>query len=324
MTAGAGSRPTVIAVADADAAADAAVRLIAAALPGGPAPTAAADASIVPPAGSMVPPTGSPVPPAGSPSGRAAERTTNDPIEHPLSTGEGEPDAATALTGPPGTVEGVPGTASAVARGDHRVDDGEARTAIALAGGRTPIEAFRRLGRRPIAWERVDVFLADERCVPYDHPDSNARAIDEALGRRGYRLHRLAETGSAGDRAHAYAHELDERPLALVLLGMGEDGHVASLFPQHGGLDANGTTVAILDSPKPPPERVSLTLPRIAGAERIVLLVTGAGKAEALRRALEEPSPEAPASLLPHDRLTVIADADALRGARDAGLLPAT
>jgi 6-phosphogluconolactonase len=286
VSAPAASPPTVIAVADADAAADAAVRLVVAALPAGSGAAAPADPAVAPP------------------------------------TGAADEPGATALTGPPGTVEGVPGTASAVARGDDHVDEADARTAIALAGGRTPLETFRRLGAQPIAWDRVDVFLADERCVAYDHPDSNARAIDEALGRRGYALHRLAETGSPGDRAHAYAHELDERPLALVLLGMGEDGHVASLFPRHGGLDANGTTVAILDSPKPPPERVSLTLPRIAAAERIVLLVTGAGKAEALRRALAEPSPDAPASLLPHDRLTVVADADALRAARDAGLVP--
>lgn len=201
-------------------------------------------------------------------------------------------------------------------------NDGGERTAVALSGGRTPIEAFRRLGEHPVAWDRVDVFLADERCVPYDHADSNARAIDEALGKRGYTLHGLPATGSPGDRARAYAHELAGQPLAFVLLGLGEDGHTASLFPGHGGLDADGDTVAILDAPKPPPERVSLTLPRIAAAARIVLLVTGAGKAEALRRTLDRPSPEAPASLLPRERLTVIADEDALRVARDAGLAP--
>jgi 6-phosphogluconolactonase len=231
---------------------------------------------------------------------------------------------------------GAPVTVLAVADADTAADaavrlmvaalpgdgDASARTAIALSGGRTPIEAFRRLGERPVAWDQVDVFLADERCVPYDHADSNARAIDEALGKRGYTLHGLPATGSPGDRARAYAHELGDRPLALVLLGLGEDGHTASLFPGHGGLDANGATVAILDAPKPPPERVSLTVPRIAAAERIVLLVTGSGKAEALRRTLDRPSPEAPASLLPRHRLTVIADADALRAARDAGLVP--
>lgn len=274
--------PTLIAVADADAAADAAVRLLVAALP--PAGAHPGDGPAAPADGSAAP----------------------------------EPDA---LAGPPGTVEGVPGTVAGVGRAGDSAPVGP-RTAVALTGGRSPIETFRRLGPQPVDWASVDVFLSDERCVPYDHADSNARAIDDALGRRGYHLHRLAETGSPGDRARAYAHELDERPLALVLLGIGEDGHVASLFPGHGGLDANGATVAILDAPKPPPERVSLTLPRIASAARIVVLALGAAKADALRRTLEGPSPEAPASLLPADRTTVIADAAALAPARAAGLVP--
>ncbi len=250
----ASDRPRLVAVADADAAADAAVRAIAAVLPGTDADAA------------------------------------------------GRPEAPAAATA----------DAGATANG---------RVALALSGGRTPIEAFRRLGARTAAWDRIDVFLADERCVPYDHPDSNARAIDDALGRRGYRLHRLPETGTPGDRARAYGHELAGRPLTLALLGLGEDGHTASLFPGHGALDAEGDAVAILDAPKPPPERVSLTLPRLAAAERLVLLVTGAGKAAALRRTLAGPSPQAPASLLPTGRLTVIADAEALAAARAAGLV---
>ncbi len=272
--------PTLIAVPDADAAADAAVRLLLEVLPS--------------------------TDPASTVGGPARPR--------PAAPGDG----------PPGTVEGIPGAAAGVAGTGERGPDGGPRTTIALTGGRSPIEAFRRLGAQPVTWPCVDIFLSDERCVPYAHEDSNARAVDEALGQRGYTLHGLPETGSPGDRARAYAHDLGDRRLALVLLGLGEDGHVASLFPGHGGLDANGATVAILDSPKPPAERVSLTLPRIAGAERIVLLALGAGKADALRRTLQGPSPLAPASLLPADRLTIVADADALRAARDAGLVPKT
>ena len=266
--------PTLIAVPDPDAAADAVVRLLVEALPG-----------------------------VGTARGAAGPVLPDD-----------------AHDGPPGTVEGVPGAVAGVGTSDVHADPSP-RTAVALTGGRSPIAAYRRLGAQPVDWSCVDVFLSDERCVPYAHADSNARAIDEALGGGGYTLHRLAETGTPGDRARAYAHELDDRPLALVLLGLGEDGHVASLFPGHGGLDANGATVGILDSPKPPPERVSLTVSRISGAARIVLLVLGAGKSEALRRTLEGPSPLAPASLLPADRLTIVADADALRAARDAGLV---
>ncbi|WP_210494153.1 6-phosphogluconolactonase [Patulibacter sp. SYSU D01012] len=205
-----------------------------------------------------------------------------------------------------------------------RATAGGGRAALALSGGTTPVAAYELLGPRVDAPERVDVFLADERCVPYESPDSNARLVDEALGRdRGYALHRLTGVGTPADQATAYAHDLQGRPLDAVLLGLGEDGHTASLFPRHPGLEAGGTTVAVLDSPKPPPERVSLTLPALAEARELVLLVTGAGKADALARTLGEPGIHAPASLLPRDRLTVIADEAALGPARAAGLVPA-
>ncbi|WP_320670426.1 6-phosphogluconolactonase [Patulibacter defluvii] len=197
------------------------------------------------------------------------------------------------------------------------------RARIALSGGGTPVAAYRRLGPLVPDWSAVDVFLADERCVPFDDPDSNARLVVEALepAARELRVHRLVEQGTPVDRAGAYAHDLGEDPLDLVLLGLGEDGHTASLFPGHGALEAEGRTVAVLDSPKPPPERVTLTLPTLAAARRLVLLVTGAGKAAALARSLGEPGPHAPATLLPRERLTVIADEAALADARAAGLV---
>lgn len=202
--------------------------------------------------------------------------------------------------------------------------DGSARVRVALSGGTTPVKAYEQLGPLVQEWPAVDVFLADERCVPYDSPDSNARLVDEALGAdRGHVLHRLSERGSAGDRSRAYAAEIGDAPLDVVLLGLGEDGHTASLFPRHPALEADGVTVAVLDSPKPPAERVSLTLPALQAARRLVLLVTGAGKAEALARTLALPGVDAPASLLPADRLLIIADEAALADARAAGSVPA-
>jgi len=214
----------------------------------------------------------------------------------------------------------VPDAAAAAARTAELLTDaitgavatrGTAR--VALSGGTTPLAAYRLLGPAVGDWAPVDVVLADERCVPHAHPDSNARAIEEALGpgARDLRVRRLVESGAPSDRARAYAHDVGDAPLDVVLLGLGEDGHTASLFPAHGALEAEGTTVAVLDAPKPPPERVTLTLPTLRAARRLVLLATGEGKAEALRRSLGEPSPHAPVSLLPPDRLTVIADADA-------------
>jgi 6-phosphogluconolactonase len=201
---------------------------------------------------------------------------------------------------------------------------GADRVRVALSGGTTPVKAYEQLGPLVEDWPAVDVFLADERCVPYDSPDSNARLVDEALGAdRGHVLHRVSERGSAGERARSYAAAIGEEPLDVVLLGMGEDGHTASLFPGHPALEADGVTVGVLDSPKPPPERVTLTLPALQAAHRLVLLVTGAGKAEALARTLAVPGVDAPASLLPADRLLIIADEAALADARAAGSVPA-
>lgn len=209
------------------------------------------------------------------------------------------------------------GAAIAAAR-----SDGAARVRIALSGGSTPVGAYERLGPLVEEWPSVDVFLADERCVPYEDEDSNARLVDDALGvDRGHVLHRIASFGPPGDRARAYASEIGDAPLDVVLLGLGEDGHTASLFPGHPALEAEGTTVAVLDSPKPPPERVSLTLPALRAARQVVLLVTGAGKADALARTFASPGVDAPAGLLRPDDLLVIADEAALGRARADGLL---
>lgn len=199
---------------------------------------------------------------------------------------------------------------------------GAERVRLALSGGGTPVGAYERLATMVDDWPAIDVFLADERCVPYEDDDSNARLIDEALGvDRGHVLHRLSEVGPPGDRARAYAADIGDAPLDVVLLGLGEDGHTASLEPHHPSLEADGVTVAVLDMKKPPPERVSLTIPALRAAGQLVLLVTGAGKAEALSRTLGTHGAEAPASLLPAERLLVVADEDALAQARADGVV---
>jgi 6-phosphogluconolactonase len=199
---------------------------------------------------------------------------------------------------------------------------GAERVRIALSGGGTPVGAYERLATMVEDWPSIDVFLADERCVPYEDDDSNARLIDEALGvDRGHVLHRLSEVGPPGDRARAYAHDIGDAPMDVVLLGLGEDGHTASLEPEHPSLEADGVTVAVLDMKKPPPERVSLTMPALRAAGSVALLVTGEGKSEALARTLAGHGPEAPASLLRPEHLIVIADEAALTQARADGVL---
>jgi 6-phosphogluconolactonase len=115
--------------------------------------------------------------------------------------------------------------------------------------------------------------------------------------------------------AARYDAEIAGTILDVTLLGMGPDGHVASLFPDHEALAAGGNAVGIHDAPKPPPERISLTLGKLNESRRIVLLVTGEAKREALRRVVDpdgRPDRHVPATLLARQKLLVLADAAAL------------
>jgi 6-phosphogluconolactonase len=116
------------------------------------------------------------------------------------------------------------------------------------------------------------------------------------------------------EAAAAYARELDGTVLDVALNGMGPDGHTASLFPGFPQVHAEGVCLPVHDAPKPPPDRVTLTLSKLNESHRVVLLVTGAAKAPLLARVLAGPDPEVPASLLARDRLEIIADAAALDG----------
>lgn len=183
---------------------------------------------------------------------------------------------------------------------------------VALSGGGTPRATYAALGPLVPDWHGVHLWFADERCVGPDDPDSNALLVRESLVAPGAVTHRVKGELGAEAAAHAYERELTDVVLDVVLLGLGEDGHTASLFPDDAALDAIGRVAAVHDSPKPPPDRVTLTRATLDGSRRLLLLVTGAGKATALAGALGEPSPGAPASLLSRDALTVVADADAL------------
>ncbi len=159
---------------------------------------------------------------------------------------------------------------------------------LVLAGGNTPRRCYELLAHLDVAWGRVSVLFGDERCVHADHPDSNYRMAREALldhvaPATVYRI--PAELGP-DEAAGLYAHVVGAvAPLDIVLLGVGEDGHTASLFPGHPALTASGLAVGIRDAPKPPPQRVTLTLPALQAARRVIILATGAGKADAVARA---------------------------------------
>jgi len=171
---------------------------------------------------------------------------------------------------------------------------GGAQTLV-LAGGTTPRRTYELLAELDVQWGRVTVLFGDERCVPPDHPDSNYRMVKESLLDRvaPATVYRMPAELGPDEGADAYAEVVaNVAPLDFVLLGVGEDGHVASLFPGHPLLRASGLTAGIRDSPKPPPERVTLTLEAIRDAGRVLIIATGAGKADAvaLARRGETPS----------------------------------
>ena len=206
----------------------------------------------------------------------------------------------------------------------------EAGHHIALTGGSTPGDAYRKAADAGADWSRATLWWGDERCVPPDDELSNYRLAKEALldhlpaaDDGGPEVHRMrGERGphvGADDYENALRERLGEqRPrLDVVLLGLGPDAHVASLFPGHDTLGETDRVVvgeehAGLD-PRVP--RITMTLPTLCAGRHVVFLVTGDGKAEAVERSFaREPSTDAPGSLVragAAGRLTVLLDAAA-------------
>lgn len=164
----------------------------------------------------------------------------------------------------------------------------EGARSLVLAGGTTPQRCYELLSQMDIEWGRVTILFGDERCVRPDHPDSNYRMARETLLDRvsPATVHRMPAELGPDEAAGLYAHIVESvAPLDVVTLGVGEDGHTASLFPGHPALKASALVVGIRDSPKPPPQRVTMTLPALQRARRVIILATGAGKADAVAKA---------------------------------------
>ena len=194
---------------------------------------------------------------------------------------------------------------------------------IALAGGGSPKRAYELLAGVEGSWKHVHLWLGDERCVPLDHEDSNARMIRESLfaGERDEQaqLHVLPSPEQPEDAAWLYAQQflaaVPDATLDIVLLGMGPDGHTASLFPGFPQLASReAPVVAVRDSPKPPPARVTFTLPVLQRARFTLLLVTGPEKADALAK-LRAGDESVPVALLGDGLDEVACDAEAAGGA---------
>ncbi|WP_223642200.1 6-phosphogluconolactonase [Corallococcus sp. EGB] len=165
------------------------------------------------------------------------------------------------------------------------------RVSLALSGGNTPRPAYRLLADRTLPWERVDVYFVDERFVPPDHKDSNYLLVKESL-LTPLRLPDAQVFRMQGERtdrdaaARDYEQTLPAK-LDVVLIGVGEDGHTASLMPGHPALrERTRRVLAVEQRAKPPPWRMTLTFPVLQGAGAVLGLVAGEGKRDAMRRVL--------------------------------------
>jgi 6-phosphogluconolactonase len=159
---------------------------------------------------------------------------------------------------------------------------------IVLAGGTTPTATYRLLADSQTDWSAWHIYHGDERCLPVDDEARNSRAADLAWLNRvpipRQQVHPIPAELGAEAAADAYAPIVaDALPFDLVLLGIGEDGHTASLFPGRE-IPSGPLVIPVHDAPKPPPDRVSLTPAALCRSDHILLLMTGSSKREAVAR----------------------------------------
>ncbi|WP_456448652.1 6-phosphogluconolactonase [Thiolapillus sp.] len=157
---------------------------------------------------------------------------------------------------------------------------------LVLAGGSTPRLAYELLAQANRDWQGWQFYLGDERCLPAEHPARNSRMLDQALFSHitveAEQIHMIPAQLGAEAGATAYTEIIqDVLPFDLVLLGLGEDGHTASLFPGHQH-PPDALVVPVHEAPKPPPERISLGYGALSSARQALFLVSGAGKRPAL------------------------------------------
>jgi 6-phosphogluconolactonase len=192
---------------------------------------------------------------------------------------------------------------------------------LAVSGGKSPIAMFEQLRVQPIAWSKVHVLLVDERCVPHEHADSNTALV---------RQHLLQDAAAAAmltpyfdtlpetlDQAalNALVKAADLRlaalpwPIDVAVLGMGEDGHTASLFPDAPGLEtalrSNGPMAWVTPSTAPHP-RLTLTLPALLSSRELVLSIAGNAKTAVYQQALKRANLALPVSLVLHQHQTPV------------------
>lgn len=194
---------------------------------------------------------------------------------------------------------------------------------LALAGGNTPRRAYQRLPALPVVpWAQVEIFFGDERAVPPDSPDSNFRMAQEAFLSQvpipAEKIHRMAaERDDLSTAAREY-EALLPATLDVLLLGIGPDGHTASLFPHAPALLEREHRVVRVVGGEPLVQRLTITPPVIEHAGRTLMLAAGAEKADAVARALEGPDDVASVPAQLARRGTWILDRAAARSLRGA------
>lgn len=191
---------------------------------------------------------------------------------------------------------------------------------LALSGGKTPWPMFRRLAAEELPWKKIHLFQTDERVLPKNHSERNLTQLQEIFAGAAPRLHPMPVEANDPERACAsYTKELQRcagRPavLDLIHLGLGEDGHTASLFPGDDLLDETKRDVALSDAAMQP-RRMTLTLPAINRAKQALWVITGKEKSVAFQKLLRG-DPSIPASRIACAKIFLLVDEDA------ASLLP--
>lgn len=194
--------------------------------------------------------------------------------------------------------------------------DAQRRCAVAFSGGRTPLPMFGELAALDVPWPSVDVFQVDERAAPDGHPDRNLTALRRRLGGVGVRPMPVTSRDLCA-AADEYARELiavcgDPPVLDIVHLGIGPDGHTASLFPGAPELDVTDRAVVATTDEHAGYRRMTLTFPVLDRARRVFFLETGSAKSDVLARVLR--GDDLPAARIAAADVRVFADADAASG----------
>ena len=187
---------------------------------------------------------------------------------------------------------------------------------IVLAGGTTPKQVYSLLSKENCDWQKWQLYLGDERCYPADHPDRNSQMIEQTFLSKvsipKENIHFISAEKGAKEAANIYNKLIKNSvPFDLVLLGMGEDGHTASLFPKNSKQDLNDEYVsAVLNAPKAPPERVTLTSKALSSTACLLIMVTGTSKHQAVRK--WQDGEHLPVSKISAQTKIILLDKDAL------------